>query len=121
MASEYLGRIEDVELTTESTEAQGGDLSVRPSEPNVYAVEIDVSSVRTSVRKGQGSVRELDCKAKAGRMPALPGSGKSAPPSGIDPRSKITIKSRKEARGPRETQGQEGGKKPSHRHNPRKH
>jgi hypothetical protein len=75
----------DVELTTETLRHRG-DLSVRPSEPNVYAGEIDVSSVRTSVRKGQGSVRELDCKAKAGRMPALPGSGNLRHLRGIDPK-----------------------------------
>jgi hypothetical protein len=46
-----------------TTEAQRGDLAVRASESNVYAGEIDVLSVRSSVRKGQGSVRE--CKAES--------------------------------------------------------
>ena len=97
-----------------TTAAQRGDLAVRPSEPNVYAGEIDVLSVRSSVRKGQGSVRETDCKAKAVRDAGRSqGSENLRHLVGRDPRSKITIKSRKAA--------QMGAKKPSQRHNPGKH
>jgi hypothetical protein len=67
MASEYLGRIEDVELTTAE-----GDLAVRPSGSNVYAGEIDVLSVRWNVRKGQGSVRETGLQGEAGRDAGAP-------------------------------------------------